>query len=272
MPERIQKILAQWGIASRRKAEQMIRAGRVRCNGQVVTLGDKAIPGQDRLEVDGQLLRSQNRPETLHILLNKPRGVVSTCHDPQRRPTVLSCLPHRWREGYGLHPVGRLDADSTGAILLTNDGPLTLALTHPRYHLPKTYRVWVKGLPQPATLERWRQGVLLDGLQTRAAQVQVLAAERGRTLLEVVLREGRNRQIRRVAQQLGHPVIALHRSSIGDLRLKPSQRAPELPLGKHRVISPSTIERLFQASQILNDLNLPTTVSENSVCAAQMIY
>ncbi|MEM8640537.1 MAG: pseudouridine synthase [Cyanobacteria bacterium P01_G01_bin.54] len=271
MPERVQKILAQWGIASRRKAEQMILDGRVRCNGRVVTLGDKAIPEQDRLEVDGQLLHEQNRPEPLTILLNKPLGVLSTCHDPQQRPTVLDCLPQHWQRGYGLHPVGRLDADSTGAILLTNDGSLTLALTHPRYHLPKTYRVWVAGVPKHSTLDRWREGVLLDGIKTRRAQLRVLKTDKRKVLIEVVLREGRNRQIRRVAEQLGHPVIALHRSAIGNLKLKPNAQASELSLGASLLLSSTTLERLFKVSHILGDLNLPKTVSENSVCAVHMI-
>lgn len=247
MPERIQKILSQWGIASRRKAEQMIVAGRVRCNGMVVALGDKADPHRDRIEVDGQQLQGHNRPDPLHVLLNKPRGVMSTCHDPQRRRTVLECLPEHWRQGYGLHPVGRLDADSTGAILLTNDGSLTLTLTHPRHHLSKTYEVRVQGTPTLATLRTWQQGVILDGVKTRRANLKVLSQHHGQTLLEVVLREGRNRQIRRVAEQLGHPVITLHRTAIGGLRLA-SNSHPPLRRGDYRLISQATIEQLFGRS------------------------
>lgn len=271
MPERIQKILAHWGIASRRKAEQMIVAGRVRCNGQLVTLGDQAIPGQDQLEVDGRLLQAHDRPETLYILLNKPRGVMSTCHDPQQRRTVLGCLPKQWQQGYGLHPVGRLDADSTGAILLTNDGVLTLALTHPRYHLPKTYKVWVTGHPTRATLETWRQGVKLDGVPTRRATVRVLRSTPERTLLDVILREGRNRQIRRVASQFGHPVVSLHRSAIGRLNLASRPNLPGLGIGEYRQIAKSEIEQIFQLSTLLGKLNLPQPVSENSVCGTRMI-
>ncbi|NEO84926.1 MAG: rRNA pseudouridine synthase [Spirulina sp. SIO3F2] len=271
MPERIQKILARWGIASRRKAEQMIIAGRVRCNGQIVTLGDQATPGQDQLAVDGQLLQAQNRPEDLYILLNKPRGVMSTCHDPHQRRTVLGCLPSRWQRGYGLHPVGRLDADSTGAILLTNDGVLTLALTHPRYHLPKTYKVWVAGHPKQAALRVWRQGVELDGVQTRRAVVRVLRSTPEQTLLEVILREGRNRQIRRIAAQLGYPVVSLHRSAIGRLGLKSSPDSPSLALGEYRQIAKPEIEQIFQLSTLLGKLNLPQAVSENSVCGSRMI-
>lgn len=256
MAERLQKILSQWGIASRRQAEKMILAGRVRLNGMVVQLGQTAEPEHDRIEVDGKLIQSNNRPTLVYLLLYKPTGVVSTCHDPQKRTTVLDLLPKELRQGQGLHPVGRLDAESTGALLLTNDGEMTLRLTHPRYHLPKTYYVWVEGNPPEEVLKIWRQGVVLAGEKTLPAQVRVLSRDgKGAavvpglqhqaltalkselagntqisdnlhltrtktTLLEVVLREGRNRQIRRVAQQLGYPVVHLHRTAIGPICLE----------------------------------------------------
>lgn len=219
MAERLQKILSQWGVASRRQAEQMILDGRVRLNGVVVAqLGQKADPEVDRVEVDGKPIHPNNRPELVYLLLHKPAGVVSTCHDPQGRLTVLDLLPTAFSQ-LGVHPVGRLDTASTGALLLTNDGEITVCLTHPRHSVPKTYRVWVQGHPPETVLNQWRQGVLLDGRLTRPAEVQILDAESSMTLLEMVLREGRNRQIRRVTKQLGFPVIELHRVAIGSIHL-----------------------------------------------------
>jgi len=217
--ERVQKILSQYGIASRRQAEQMMMAGRVAVNGETVKLGHKIDCQRDQITVDGQLLKPNHRPKTLYLLVNKPRGVVCTCRDPQNRATILDLLPASLKQGQGLHPVGRLDWHSTGAMILTNDGNLTLHLTHPRYHLPKTYQVWVKGRPPESVLQQWRHGVILDGKPTLPAQVALLKCQRKRTLLQIVLSEGRNRQIRRIADQLGFPVLALHRSAIGNVQL-----------------------------------------------------
>ncbi|MFQ3615961.1 MAG: pseudouridine synthase [Cyanobacteriota bacterium] len=238
MAERIQKILSQYGIASRRQAEQMIRAGRVRLNGQVATLGQVADLAGDRLEVDGRPLSAQARPDLLYLLLHKPTGVVSTCHDPQQRRTVLDLLPEHLRQSSGLHPVGRLDANSTGAILLTNDGSLTFPLTHPSHHIPKVYEVWVAGRPSAEVLGQWRAGVLLDGRPTLPAEVAPVNARPNKTLLKIVLHEGRNRQIRRVAEQLGHPVIALHRVAIGPIALG------DLPAGRYRNLTSTELDFL----------------------------
>ncbi len=235
MAERVQKILSQWGIASRRQAEQMILAGRVRLNGSLAHLGQKADPNTDRLEVDGRAITPANRPQLIYILLNKPAGVVSTCRDPRNRSTVLDLLPVELKQGQGIHPVGRLDAESTGALLLTNDGALTLGLTHPRYHLPKTYCVWVRGHPPESVLELWRQGVILSGKKTLPAQVTVLKRRSQQTLLQIVLTEGRNRQIRRLAKQLGFEVLKLHRTAIGSIQLQlPNE--PGLPSGHYRFL------------------------------------
>jgi 23S rRNA pseudouridine2605 synthase len=243
MAERVQKILSQWGIASRRQAEQMILAGRVKLNGQVVQLGEQADLTVDKLEVDGQEICATNRPQLVYLLLNKPAGVVSTCYDPQRRTTVLDLLPAKLREGQGIHPVGRLDAASTGALLLTNDGKLTLNLTHPRYHLPKTYRVWVNGNPTPSELERWRKGVMLSGKKTLPAQIKVIKQTQNRSLLEIILIEGRNRQIRRIAEQLGYKVVELHRTAIGNISLNSSE-GKILPSGRYRQLLDSEVEYL----------------------------
>ena len=236
MAQRVQKILSQWGIASRRQAEQMILDQRVRLNGSVVKLGQKANPQIDYLEVDGKPIELARRPQLLYFLLNKPVGVVSTCRDPQNRPTVLQLLPTSLQQ-QGIHPVGRLDKDSTGALLLTNDGELT-QITHPRYHLPKTYHVWVDGHPPEPILQLWRQGIILDDQKTLPAQVNVLKRRTQQTLLQIVLTEGRNRQIRRVAQQLGFEVLKLHRTAIGVIQLG------VLPNGHYRCLTSREIHRL----------------------------
>lgn len=254
MRERVQKILSHWGIASRRQAEQMITAGRVQLNGTIATLGQTADPEMDAIEVDGVRVQPAARPELIYLLLNKPAGIVSTCADPHARRTVLDLLPEPLRQGQGVHPVGRLDADSTGALLLTNDGDVTFYLTHPRHHIPKTYRVLVQGNPSPAVLQQWRQGIWLDGRQTRPAQVKRLHRPNSETtLLEIVLREGRNRQIRRVAEQLGYPVLRLHRTAIGPILLQPPG-APALGSGDYRSLSAAETDFLTHSVKQQIDL------------------
>jgi len=215
--ERLQKLIAAAGLCSRRHAEDLLRLGRVQVNGRVAALGERADASSDRITVDGRPLLPAARP--LLLLLNKPLGVLCSCHDPQGRPTVLDLLPPELGQGTGLHPVGRLDADSRGALLLTNQGALTLRLTHPRYGHGKTYRVWVGGQPSTGVLQRWADGVPLDGQASQPVRVQVLEQRRQRTLLELTMAEGRNRQIRRTAALLGHPVLDLQRVAIGPLPL-----------------------------------------------------
>jgi len=216
-PQRLQKLIAAAGICSRRHAEDLLQAGRVQVNGRTAQLGDRADPNADEIRLDGQPLRPPAPP--LVLLLNKPAGVVSSCRDPQGRPTVLDLLPPELAQGQGLHPVGRLDTASRGALLLSNDGALTLRLTHPRFQHSKRYRVWVQGEPSAEGLARWRAGVPLDGRPSLPVAVQVLGHRRGGTELELLLREGRNRQIRRTAELLGHPVLDLQRTAIGAIGL-----------------------------------------------------
>ncbi len=236
---RLQKLIAITGVASRRQAERLIEAGRVTVNGRVVTqLGQTADPDRDVVTVDGAVL-SLAAPK-LYLLLNKPKGVVSTCDDPEGRPTVLSCLTAALQT-QRLYPVGRLDTASTGALLLTNDGDLTLKLTHPRYHLAKVYVVEVQGQPSDAVLDQWRQGVELEGKPTLPAKVRVLRQRANTTTLRIVMHEGRNRQIRNIADLLGHPVRTLARVAIGPLELG------DLAIGQTRPLTAHELERLREA-------------------------
>ncbi len=237
MAERLQKLLAQRGIASRRQSEKLIWAGRVTVNGKVAEIGQQADISCDRVCVDG--VEIGKLPCCVYLLLHKPKGFVSTCKDPRARKTVLDLLDDSLQSGMGIHPVGRLDVDSTGALLLTNDGELTYQLTHPRHQMSKTYRVRVQGVPTESTLIRWRSGLILDGRKTLPAGITLIPQPSAdQTLLKVTLTEGRNRQIRRVAEALGHPVTALHRIKIGSLALG------SLPRGRYRLLKDEEVTRL----------------------------
>ncbi len=240
MTERLQKIIARFGIASRREAERLILASRVRLNGEIITaLGIKADPRSDRIEVDGKLISQDRPPEKVYILLHKPVAVVSTRSDPQRRTTVLDLLPAKYSH---LYPVGRLDYNSSGALLLTNDGDFTNCLTHPRHHIPKVYEVWVKGQPDREALQNWRNGIELDGKLTLPCQVTVMERQADRAQLQIVLREGRNRQIRRIAEQLNCPAIALHRVAIAGITIR------NLAPGKYRHLSEHEVNQAISIS------------------------
>lgn len=243
MAERLQKILSQYGVASRRQAEELITAGQVQVNGAVAHLGQRADPQCDRIEVNHQPIQPNHRPALHYLLLHKPLGMVSTCADPEGRSTVLSALAPDLHN-IGIHPVGRLDAYSTGALLLTNDGDFTFRLTHPRHDVSKTYVVRLEGQVSPATLATWRQGIELDHRPTRPARVRVIAADNHRTQLEIILQEGRNRQIRRVAEALGHRVLDLHRVAVGSVSLG------RLDVGAYRALSSAEIEALLAESSV----------------------
>jgi 23S rRNA pseudouridine2605 synthase len=214
MEERIQKILARAGYGSRRACEVMIDAGRVTVNGKIAVLGSKADAERDRIQVDGQLVTAQ--PAFIYIALHKPRGVLSTVEAPDPRPTVRDLVDVPGR----IYPVGRLDVDSEGLVLLTNDGELANRLTHPRYGHEKEYRVLVARHPDEQQLDVWRKGVVLDdGYRTSPAKVRVESLAGKGTWLRVILHEGRKRQIREVGSRLGLPVVKIIRIRIGTLYL-----------------------------------------------------
>lgn len=214
--ERLQKFLAQCGIASRRHAEQLILEGRVQVNGKKrAELGVKVDPDVDRVTVDGREVRPSD--SLVYIALNKPIGYVTTAHDPQGRPTVMDLLDGVSQRVFS---VGRLDLDSEGLLLLTNDGDFSFAMTHPRHEVVKEYHVTVLGTPEPDALDRLRKGVVLDGRATAPAKADILAAGNGHATLRVEIHEGRKRQVRRMLQTVGHPVVTLRRVRIGPIRLK----------------------------------------------------
>jgi 23S rRNA pseudouridine2605 synthase len=216
----------------------LIAAGRVRVNGEVAVLGKRVEPGSDRIEVDGVAVATA--PGLVYYLLNKPAGVVSTAFDPEGRPTVVGLVPARPR----VYPVGRLDASSEGLLLLTNDGELAHRLTHPSFGVEKEYLVHVAGLPGPAALRRLREGVDLDDGRTAPARVTVP----GPGVLRLTIHEGRNRQVRRMAEAVGHPVLRLVRTRIGPLRL--AGLAP----GDYRALQPPEVRALERAAGAANNV------------------
>lgn len=235
--QRLQKILAQAGIASRRRSEELLRAGRVSVNGQVVSaMGTQADPERDHIEVDGQRVVLEVEP--VYFLLRKPRGYLSTCYDPQGRKTVLELVPYI----PGLHPVGRLDRDTTGLLILSNDGSFTQALTHPRHGISKTYVAQVRGRPTPTALQTLRSGVRLEGGLTLPARVELLEKRADASVLALTIREGRNRQVRRMLEAVGHPVIRLERVSIGNLG------AGDLAEGQYRPLTSDEVRNLLQGA------------------------
>ncbi|HEX9993278.1 MAG TPA: pseudouridine synthase [Acidimicrobiales bacterium] len=212
--ERLQKVLARAGLGSRRVCEELIEAGRVTVDGEVALLGRRVDPERARVAVDGVPIGV--RPDLVHYLLNKPAGVVTTAADPQGRPTVVQLVPAEPR----VFPVGRLDADTEGLLLLTNDGDLAHRLTHPSFGVDKEYLVAIEGRPTRAAVRRLREGVDLEDGRTAPARV----AQVGPSLLRITIHEGRNRQVRRMCEAVGHPVTRLVRTRIGplaDRRLPP---------------------------------------------------
>ncbi|MGE5815662.1 MAG: pseudouridine synthase [Acidobacteriota bacterium] len=242
MTERLQKILSAAGVASRRTAETLIQQGRVSVNGEVVReLGTKADKESDDIRVDGRRIRAA--PRKRYILLNKPRGYVTTRSDPGKRPTVMDLL--KGIKEY-VYPVGRLDYDSEGLLLLTNDGELAARLTHPRHEVERLYEARVRGIPDTHAVERLATGLVIDGRKTAPAHVKLskkLDAESGpQAVVLVGIHEGRHRQVRQMFDAIGHPVMRLRRVRIGPIR------DDQLKTGYFRDLTPAEVEKLKRAA------------------------
>jgi pseudouridine synthase len=236
--ERIQKILAKAGIASRREAERMVVEGRVSVNGKTVeALGFKADPSRDHIKVDGKRL-SSFEPKVI-LLLNKPRGYLSTVRDPQGRPTVMDLLKNVKRR---IYPVGRLDFDAEGLLLLTNDGDLAHLFSHPRFSVPKTYLVKVAGVPEEKKLIRLRRGLRLEDGEARAVSCSLIRQREKNSWVRVVVTEGRNHLVKRMFSAIGHTVLKLKRIEYGPIQLG------DLPFGQFRYLTPEEIEKIKQIS------------------------
>lgn len=237
--ERLQKVLAAAGIGSRRQCEELIRTGRVEVDRRVVTeLGVRVDPQRQEIRADGQVVR---QPARLHFAVHKPEGVVCTHRDPAGRPRVIDLVPAA--ENQRLFPVGRLDLHSEGLILLTNDGELANRLAHPRYGVEKTYRAVVAGSPPQEVIERLLRGVHLAEGVARASRIVVKKRLTHSTILEVTLREGKNREIRRIFARVGHKVLRLVRLSVGPVRLG------KLRPGQWRKLTPQEVAALRKAAR-----------------------
>lgn len=243
MEERLQKLIASAGVTSRRKAEELIINGEVQVNGKVVTeLGAKADPEKDHIKVSGKAINQLlAQKKNIYILLNKPKGYLASLSDPEHRPLVTALLP---KDIPRVHPVGRLDFNTEGLLILTNDGAFTKLITTAAEHIAKVYVVKVKGTPSDEALERLRRGVVIDEKRTEPVKITKLEeSEAGNAWFEITLHEGRNNQIRKMFDIIGHSVVKLRRTKIGHI----TDRG--LALGKHRMLSPEEVARFFKAKE-----------------------
>ncbi|HMK49246.1 MAG TPA: pseudouridine synthase [Thermodesulfovibrionales bacterium] len=236
MEKRLQKILSEMGIASRRESEELILEGRIKVNGKIAEIGMKADPQRDHIKVDGKLL-TKREPKT-YLLFNKPRNVVTTLKDPEGRPTVKDFLKDM---KYRVYPVGRLDFDSEGLLLLTNDGDFANAIMHPSKKIAKTYEVKVKGVPEQQVLEKLKRGIRLEDGMTSPAKIKGPKTTENNSWLEVTIYEGRKRQLRRMFDQVGHSVLKLKRIRIGGIQIG------DLAPGRYRHLTPDELNRIKQA-------------------------
>lgn len=246
--ERLQKVLAQAGIASRRKSEELILAGHVTVNDRpVTTLGTKVDPTQDEIRVNGRLIRTEKK---VYVMLNKPKGVITSVTDPKGRRVVTDYLKGIKER---LYPVGRLDYDTEGLLLLTNDGELTNLLAHPRYHIPKTYYATVKGVPHGNDLDKLKKGIELEDGMTSPAEVEYVDVDPDgkQSIISITIYEGRNRQVRRMFEAINIPLKQLKRVRFGHLTLS------GLPRGKYRMLSEQDIKELIQAAKSHNIQKAP---------------
>ena len=234
---RLQKYLAEAGIASRRKAEEFILQGKVQVNGKVVTeLGTKVQPGKDEVKYENEIVQIENKK--IYILLNKPIGYVTTVKDQFNRDSVLDLVKVKER----LVPVGRLDMYTSGALILTNDGDFVYKVTHPKHEINKTYIVTLKGIISKENIDNLRKGVDIGGYITKPAKVKILKTDEEKqiTRLEIIIHEGKNRQVRKMCEAIGHKVLALHRSAIAGIGVK------DIELGKWRYLSKEEVKKILQ--------------------------
>ena len=231
---RLNKFLAQAGVASRREVDKMIVEGQIKVNGRVVrTLGTKIDDEKDRVEFEDK--RVDKEEEMVYLLLNKPPGYLVTLKDPFRRPTIKELLPSLEKR---IYPVGRLDYDSEGLLLLTNDGELAHRLAHPRYRVPKNYIVEVRGMPDSLKISRLEKGIALDGKKTAPARIARLSGSVKKTLLRIEIHEGRKREVKRMFEAIGHKVLHLKREGFGGLKLG------KLQTGKWRFLTQREVDSL----------------------------
>lgn len=237
---RLQKYLAICNVASRRASEEIILSGRVKVNGTIITeLGTKVSDG-DEVKVDGEIVHMENKK--IYIMLNKPVGYVTTVSDDQGRPTVMELVSGDIKKR--LYPVGRLDFNTEGLLLLTNDGDFTYRITHPKHKLDKTYEVWVTGKAETNALKKLESGIIIDGRKTAPAKVDVIESSKGSAVLSVTIHEGRNRQVRKMCQAVGFKVMGLRRVSEGGLVLG------NLPLGKWRHLNDNEVKLILKNAQM----------------------
>lgn len=232
---RLQKMLADCGVASRRKAEELIAQGKVKVNGKIAQIGDKVDPYNDKVFVSGKRVTAAAKPRFRYIMLHKPRGFITTMSDERGRRCVaelIKDIPER------VYPVGRLDKDSEGMLLFTNDGEFANLITHPKKDIYKVYRVTIRPGITEEQIVTFETGMMLDGRKTAPAEVRVIKKEEGRTVLEIVLREGRNRQIRRMCEMLGLEVARLKRVAIGQVKMG------MLKQGSWRDLTPEEVKKL----------------------------
>ncbi len=233
---RLQKFMAEQGIASRRKSEDLIRTGKVKVNGHIAVIGQKINPKKDLVTVGKQKIVPPKTRNMVYIMLNKPRGYVTTVSDEYDRKTVMDLIPDIKER---IYPVGRLDKDSEGLLIMTNDGSFTNCLTHPSHGLAKVYRVTVRPAVDDEILYNLRNGIVIDGRKTAPADVTVLTEEENRVVLEFVLHEGRNREIRKMCESQGLEVARLKRTAVGSLKLG------VLPQGKYRELTEQEVKKLL---------------------------
>ena len=236
---RLQKFMAEQGVASRRKSEELIASGKVKVNGHPASLGDKIDPYKDLVTVRGQKITHIRKRKMIYIMLHKPRGYVTTVSDERGRKTVMDLIPDIKER---IYPVGRLDKDSEGLLILTNDGSFTNCMTHPSHEYAKVYRVTVRPAVTDEILMNLRNGIFIDGRKTAPAEVTVLSQEEGRVVLEFILHEGRNREIRKMCESQGLEVARLKRTSIGSLKLG------MLPQGQYRELSEQEVKKLLRSA------------------------